>query len=63
MALPNKKIGDIVDLENRLNNIEQKLNIMEYKHKDITFNSDLINVDIASEYTKTNRQNTVAISV
>jgi uncharacterized C2H2 Zn-finger protein len=57
MTLSNKKIGDIIDLENRLNNIEQKLNTMEYKHKDITFNSDLINVDIASEYTKTNRNN------
>jgi len=57
MSLTNKSIGDIVELDNRINQIENKLNKMEYIHKDITFTKNLENVEIASAYVRNNRKN------
>lgn len=56
MSLTTKTIGDIIELDNRLNKIENKMNKMEYIHKDITFNNDLVNVEVASDYIITNRK-------
>ena len=58
MSLKEKKIGDIVELDNRINKINKKLNKMEYIHKDITFNQDLDKVEIASDYEINNISNT-----
>jgi len=55
MSLQNKSIGDIVELSSRLNKIENKLTKMEYIHKDITFDKDLENVDIDSDYVRNSR--------
>ena len=56
MSLTTKTLGDIIELDNRLNKIENKLNKMEYIHKDITFNNDLDKVEVASDYVITNRK-------
>ena len=57
LSLSNKSIGDIVELDCRVNKIENKLNKMKYIHKDITFNKKLENVEIASDYVINNRKN------
>ena len=56
MSLTTKTLGDIIELDNRLNKIENKMNKMEYIHKDITFNNDLDKVEVASDYVITNRK-------
>ena len=43
-TLSNKSIGDIVDLDNRLLDIEDKLSKMEYIHRDMTFDKTLENL-------------------
>ena len=57
MSLSNKSIGDIVELDNRINKIENKLNKMENIHKDITLDTYLDNVEIASDYVINNKNN------
>ena len=57
MSLSNKSIGDIVELDNRIHKIESKLSKMENIHKDITFDTYLDNVEIASDYVRNNRNN------
>jgi len=59
MSLKDRKIGDIVELDNRINKINKKLDKMEYIHKDITFNQDLDKVEIASDYVINNTNNTL----
>ena len=59
MSLADKKIGDIVELDNRIEKINKKLNKMEYIHKDITFNQYLDKVEIASDYVKNNNINNI----
>jgi len=55
MSLQDKKIGDIVELDKRINKIDHKLNKMALIHNDITFDKELENVSIASDYVKNNR--------
>ena len=55
--LSNKSIGDIIELDSRLSKIENKLNKMEYIHRDITFDKDLAKVEVASDYVINNRCN------
>jgi hypothetical protein len=56
MSLTTKTLGDIIELDNRLNQIENKLNKMEYIHKDITFNNELENVEVANDYILNNNK-------
>ena len=61
MSLEDKKIGDLVELDKRITKIDHKLNKMALIHNDITFDKDLENVSIASDYVKNNRlENDVA---
>ena len=55
MSLQKKKLGDIVELDNRINKINKKLSKMEYIHRDITFDKNLDKVEIASDYFLNNR--------
>jgi uncharacterized C2H2 Zn-finger protein len=50
ISLEDKKIGDIVELDKRISNIDYKLNKMALIHNDITFQKGLENVEIASDY-------------
>ena len=52
MSLKEKKIGDIIELDNRIDKINKTLSKMESIHKDITFDDYLENVEIASDYVK-----------
>jgi len=61
MSLEDKKIGDLVELDKRITKIDHKLNKMALIYNDITFDKDLENVSIASDYVKNNRlENDVA---
>ena len=55
MSLCDKSIGDIVELDSRINKIEDKVSKMEYIHRDITFDKNLDKVEIASDYFLNNR--------
>ena len=55
MSLEDKKIGDIVELDKRITKIDHKLNKMALIHNNITFDKELENVSIASDYIRNNR--------
>lgn len=56
MSLEDKNIGDIIELDKRIAKIDHKLNKMSLIHNDITFDKELDNVSIASDYVRNNRR-------